>query len=806
MNLPGRFAAALAGLALTLTSAPSIGQEPTATASEANPATPAAGHSIHGQTFDDGPRARAILLTGQGHGGFAITTKSPEAQEFFNQGVAQLHTFYYLESERSFRQASMIDPDAPMPYWGMAMSNVNNEKRARGFLEEARKKAAKVKLSRREQLYLDGLSAFHRDKGEAKPKREEWVKALETLVQEFPEELDARAWLAMITWQNSQKGDGIGSRQAVDELIESALRRDPAHPGALHYRIHLWDGVKPERALSAAPLYGPAAPAIAHAWHMPGHTYSGLHRYSEASYQQEASARVDHAAMARDRTMPFDIHNYAHNNQWLCTSLSHIGRARDGITVAWNLVEQPRDPQKNTRNDGGSPQRSGRARWSEILVRYELWDDLVSATNQGYLDWSDIPAERKERAYTLGIAYAHKGDREQLVEQIEALKALQPPDEPKAAKPDEKKDEPKAEEKKDEPKAEERKAEEKKDEPKAEEKKEEAKPEAKKDEAEAKKAESRPRAPRRPAAPPGLDAAKAELEAYLLMIDGQGEEALKLLEKATSMRPELKARMQLRLGKAEDAVATAKAAVDRGPGQLPPLASLVEMLDASGKVEEARAASEKLRKLDGEADADLPIIRRIAAIRARWQSEGWAPTPAESAGSADPTAPKRIPLDSLGTLEWIPTIAEPFTLTDTDGQPWSLGGREGKQYVLLFYLGNKCAHCMQQLQEFGKAYEDFRKDGVEVIGISTDDVETSRQLKANSEEVKFPMPLLSDPSLGVFRAYRCFDDFEGTPMHGTFLVDQAGRVRFSRISAEPFLDVKFVREEAGRVRKLFPRP
>jgi len=96
---------------------------------------------------------------------------------------------------------------------------------------------------------------------------------------------------------------------------------------------------------------------------MPGHTYTNLKRYADAAYQQEGSARVDHAYMIRERVLPFEIHNYAHNNQWLVTSLSHIGRVRDAIAVARNLVEQPRDPNQNGKNDGGSPQRNGRLRW-----------------------------------------------------------------------------------------------------------------------------------------------------------------------------------------------------------------------------------------------------------------------------------------------------------------------------------------------------------------------------------------------------------------------------------------------------------
>src|SRR5204863_449417 len=204
---------------------------PTAPASEANPAVPAAGHSVHGEAFNDGPRQKAYLMAGQGKADFPVTTSKAEAQAFINQGVAQLHSFFYFEVERA---------------------------------------------------------------------------------------------------------------QAM-------------HPGVHHYRIHLWDGVKPARAEKSAGLFGPAAPGIAHAWHMPGHTYTGLKRYADAAYQQEASARVDHAYMARDRVMPFEIHNYAHNNQWLVTSYSHIGRVHDAIAVARNLVEQPRDPNKNGKNDGGSP-------------------------------------------------------------------------------------------------------------------------------------------------------------------------------------------------------------------------------------------------------------------------------------------------------------------------------------------------------------------------------------------------------------------------------------------------------------------
>src|SRR5207244_2808913 len=73
---------------------------------------PGAGHSTHGDAFDEGPRQAAVLMQGMGAVSFPITTQSAEAQRFFDQGVAQLHGFWFYEAERSFRQAAKFDDAA----------------------------------------------------------------------------------------------------------------------------------------------------------------------------------------------------------------------------------------------------------------------------------------------------------------------------------------------------------------------------------------------------------------------------------------------------------------------------------------------------------------------------------------------------------------------------------------------------------------------------------------------------------------------------------------------------------------------
>ena len=129
---------------------------------------------------------------------------------------------------------------------------------------------------------------------------------------------------------------------------------------------------------------------------------------------------------------------------------------------------------------------------------------------------------------------------------------------------------------------------------------------------------------------------------------------------------------------------------------------------------------------------------------------------------------------------------------------------KGKPVLVIFYLGKGCSHCMEQLNEFAPSSEKFEKLGVQLVAVSTD---TAAGLKetfpAESLDVKqFPFPLVSDADLATFKAYRAYDDFEQMPLHGTFLIDAAGKVRWQDISFEPFTAVNFLLKEAERLLSL----
>jgi peroxiredoxin len=676
------------------------------------------GHSYHGEVFNEGPRQKAYLMDKTGSVDFPITTKKRAAQDFFNQGVGQLHGFWYFEAERSFRQVAQIDPDCAMAYWGMAMANFENEKRAKPFMKKAVELAKDV--SAREKMYVEALESYYLGKTTDKKKRQkQLVEDLDNIVKEYPEDLEAKAFLAVRSWQ-FRTGLPL-STQNVDKLLDEILKANPRHP-AHHYRIHLWDGPKAAAALKSAAECGPAAPTIAHMWHMPGHTYAKLHRHADAAWQQEASARADHAHMMRDLVLPDQIHNYAHNQEWLIRSLSHVGRAKDAIIVAKNLIELPRHPKYNTLQRKGRSGSYGRTRLFEVLERFELWDDVIALADTMYLEPTDTPDEQVKRLRLLGLAHAGKGDQDKLKEIIAQLEERQ------------------------------------------------AKSKAKD------------------------SSALRELRIQQALLDGDVksvEEQLKNIKGPSQVRL---SRYHLLAGDKQKAEQLARQASDAAKNQVVPLANYVEILHAAGKDKECGEAFGKLREISGHIDAlDSPVFARLApAAKALGWPEDW-----RQAARVPKDIGERPPLDRIGPLRWQPAPAPVWSLTDAKGGSCALKDYQKRPVIVVFFLGHGCSHCMEQLKTFSARAKDFDKEGISLIAVST---EKQEDLQRALESAKpMPFPVLADGQLEAFKSYRAYDDFERQPLHGTFLIDGAGRIRWQDISYDPFTNLDFLLQESRRL-------
>lgn len=744
-----------------------------------------AGHSYHGEAFDQGPRQAAYLMPGMGNLHFAITTRDPAVQKFFDQGMAQLHGFWYFEAERSFRQAAALDPDCAMNYWGMALANVNNSKRAEKFIAAAVERVEDA--GDRERLYINAWDAFLKvdsKKDDKKARTETFIKALENIVQEYPDDVEAKVQLVLQIWSN-RSTVSMGSKQAVDALIDQVLAANPMHP-IHHYRIHLWDEDKAARALKSAALGGQASPGIAHQWHMPGHTFSKLNRFADAAWQQEAASRTDHAYMIRDYVLPDQIHNYAHNHEWLIRDLSHIGRVRYGLELAKNLTEMPRHPKFNTLQKGSA--MYGRTRLIDLLQRYELWNETIALAETPYLEAADVPREQVKRLRLLGAAHGelgHEDEAADCLKQLESLhakeKAAQKAAGDKAAADAAKKPAPKPA----------------------------AKPTGT---ATANKtaASSKPVDPvvkaRQDAENPfraqiaTLDAAIADLKARAALREKNYDLALAEFKKAGITSGEYLSRVQLSAGKNVDAEKTARtAASNTGAKQVVPQANFVFVLWNVGKKDEAKRVFAELRTLAGAADLDVAVMERLAPIakQLKWPAD-WR-TPAATAADVG----VRPPLDSLGPIRWTPPAAPSFALKTMEGKPISSDEAHGRNRIYLFYLGTGCLHCTEQLKAFAKLNADYQKAGLEIVAVATDDAETLKQAQAAlAKDEKYPFPIVPNDDLTVFKKFRAYDDFEAMTLHATVLVDGQGRVRWLDIGPDPFSDAKFLLGEAKRLLSL----
>jgi hypothetical protein len=222
------------------------------------------GHSSAGEVFNDGPRQKAYLMGKTGNVRFPVTTASPDAQQFFEQGVGQLHGFWYFEAERSFRQVALLDSDCAMAYWGMAMANHENEKRAAGFIRKAR--PLLVNTTRREQLYIESMTDLLLAGGDRRKRQQQCLDTLRKIWQENPADIEAKAFYVVRAWQWKLGG----ATPTLDRMLDDVFKVNPFHP-AHHYRIHgqggqvgvLWPHA-PVRAAGAVRALGRDAQAFRH--------------------------------------------------------------------------------------------------------------------------------------------------------------------------------------------------------------------------------------------------------------------------------------------------------------------------------------------------------------------------------------------------------------------------------------------------------------------------------------------------------------------------------------------------------------
>jgi tetratricopeptide (TPR) repeat protein len=275
--------------------------------------SPATGQHPHG----NGTRKAVELHPGLGNYHHPITTKSAEAQTFFDQGLTRLYAFNHDEAARYFHRAAELDPEAAMPYWGIALStgpNYNDtavdDNRAKSTYGAVGKSLERSpQASAREQDYIRALAKRYpsdNPKSDWKNFHLDYSKAMRAMVKKYPDDLDAATLFAeslmMLRPWKLWTADGKPAPSTLELVatLESVLKRDPNHPGANHFYIHaVVASPNLERAIPSAVRLMTLVPGAGHLVHMPGHIFLQTGYYDLAAKTNVNASEADKSFVER---------------------------------------------------------------------------------------------------------------------------------------------------------------------------------------------------------------------------------------------------------------------------------------------------------------------------------------------------------------------------------------------------------------------------------------------------------------------------------------------------------------------------
>ena len=366
----------------------------------------------HAMTEAPAP-APAPLLGDLGAYHRAVTTASPEAQAYFDQGLLLLYAFNLEEAQRSFEAAAKADPLCGLCAWGVAMSlgpHINLAAlpdRTKAGHEAAQRAATLTEgATPVEKALIAAVTRRFADPPPSDPALQAgldkaYADAMRDVARQFPDDLDAAALAAeammdLRPWDLwTQDGKPQPGTDEIVATLERVLAKNPSHPGANHYYIHAVEASPhPEKALAAAGRIAALIPGAAHIVHMPSHIYARVGHWEDASEANRKAIAVDQSYLAKAGPLGFYFMYSAHNYQFLWSTALMEGRSAEALTNARAMVAQV--PVEMLHQMPGFDFTFGYPVWT--LVRLERWDDVLKE-----------PAPPEGFPYAEGIWHAARG-------------------------------------------------------------------------------------------------------------------------------------------------------------------------------------------------------------------------------------------------------------------------------------------------------------------------------------------------------------------------------------------------------------
>jgi tetratricopeptide (TPR) repeat protein len=371
----------------------------------------------------------------------AVTTGSPVAQRYFDQGLRLTYGFNHDEAIKSYREGIREDSTCAMCWWGVAYAlgpNINAPMDTAAVQPawEAVQRAVKLAplVSQRERAYIRALQARYAADPPANraPLDSAWANAIGEVSRHYPRDddaatlhaealMDLRPWNY---WNNAGKPRAPSTLETVT-ILERIVNRTLDNPGACHFYIHAIEASNfAARALPCAERLGSLVPGAGHLVHMPTHIYMRVGRWEDAAEHNVHAVHVDQEYVeARHPTGVYPIGYVPHNYHVMWEALDMLGRSEDALAAAHTIVAKV--PAEVVRMIPPFEYYSPVVLFT--LVRFSRWDDVLkeAAPDPGLRYTTGI------WHYARGLAFAAKGKLDSAAVERDSLGAIataMPPD------------------------------------------------------------------------------------------------------------------------------------------------------------------------------------------------------------------------------------------------------------------------------------------------------------------------------------------------------------------------------------------